>query len=76
MLLAEHLLQIRPGRKRTLAGNAFRLVEHVVKNPRAKVRHADFVNIRKQERKAHVRVFFDNAVPFSANIPRGFFHAR
>ena len=75
MLLAKHLLHIRPGRKRALAGDAVHAVERVVENPRAKVRHADFVYVGKQQRKAEIRLLFHDAVPLSADIARGFFHA-
>ena len=57
MLLPHHLIEVRPRREQTLTPDILPPVKHGIQDLHAKVRHADFVNVRKTHGKADMHFF-------------------
>ena len=78
MLLSHDSIQIYPWRIDSLAPYIPHGIEHIVQDLDPKMRHADFIHIRKTHGKAHRhfgRIFHDRVI-FAAYIPDRLFYAQ
>ena len=71
---AELLFHVRPRRVHALTGDLRLFVQHMVKDARPQMRHADLIHIRKAHGKAQSRLVLHDLVPFAAKIARRLFY--
>ena len=70
-LFAHLPVHIKPGSKHSLAPHAGKVVEHLIENAHAGVRHADLIRVREAERHAEIdfTFIFLNFAVLTAGVP-------
>ena len=77
-LFAHLPVHIKPGSEHALAPYAGKVVEHLIENAHAGVRHADLIRVREAERHAEINFtfIFLNFAVLTAGVPGGLLYER
>ena len=77
-LFAHLPVHIKPGGEHALAPYAGKVVEHLIENAHAGVRHADLIRVREAERHAEIdfTFIFLNFAVLTAGVPGGLLYER